>query len=58
MIGIEEAPVPPNTDPKIKTFALPEVVRVIRALMNSFNPLGKFDCAASMIDWYIIIDPK
>ena len=39
IMGIEDAPVPPNTDPRIKTFAFPDVVSVIKALTKSFNPL-------------------
>lgn len=50
IMGIEDAPVPPKTEPKINTLALPDVVSVIKTLTNSFSPLGNFELAASTID--------
>ena len=58
IMGIEEAPVPPNTEPKMKTFGVPLVVALISSCRKFFKSFPVLERAASTIEWYIIIEPK
>ena len=58
MMGMDEAPVPPKTDPRINTLGVPFCAALVSCARKLFSSLSIGLSAASRMAWYIIIEPR